>query len=96
MNWDKFLEMKIEQKRLEEIVTKGPIKVPSTSDDLKKPESIVAIVANPIYAGVPPYPAIVKEDLWIKAFCKSAENYGLPLMLKIMLDSLRQTYNDSQ
>ena len=82
----------MEKQQLEIALASGPIPLPTGDIAEWTPESVVALICNPIYAGVPPYPAIVDQEKWIKVFCKAAENYSLELMLRILLDDLRQVY----
>ena len=35
------------------------------------------IICNPVYAGIPPFPAIVDDKTWIAAGVKMVENVGL-------------------
>ena len=91
--FDKVRENLMEKKELEAILAKGPIPLPRNEDVREwTPEGVVALVCNPIYAGVPPYPALIKQKVWIKSFSLVAERYGLELVLRIMLDDLRQVY----
>lgn len=39
-------------------------------------QMIVDLLANPIYAGVGPFPAIVSDDLWLKTFENLVNDLG--------------------
>ena len=67
---------------------------------MKKPapkwteQDVKDIVCNPIYAGVPPFPAILSEEEWIRVAKKAIEVDGVETFLKTMLTRLRATYAD--
>jgi hypothetical protein len=92
MEWDKLLENIGETDHLKTVLEKGPIPIPREGHSEWLPEQVAAVICNPIYAGVPPYPPLVEQEVWIRAFSKIVERHGLELALKIMLDDLRQDY----
>ena len=49
------------------------------------------IIANPIYAGLGPYPALIDEAQWIRSAVKMIETEGTEQFLVNMLYVLRQS-----
>ncbi len=56
-----------------------------TAEDVKK------ILTNPVYAGMGPFPQIVSDELWIKAFIKAMNELGVTVALQLMLNNLRES-----
>jgi hypothetical protein len=52
---------------------------------------IRGIIANPIYAGLGPYPAMITDEEWVKAAVKLIEEDGLEQFLVNMLFVLRES-----
>ena len=95
MDLEKLLEFLHEKREIEEERRQGPIIPPISGDDPSKwtPGQIFALMVNPIYAGVPPFPPIIDDDeAWIGMQCKLVERYGPELVFRLMLDSLRYTF----
>lgn len=55
-------------------------------------QAVADILANPIYAGIPPFPRIVSDDEWVKAAVVCIKEEGAEVFLKRMLMMLRLTY----
>lgn len=55
------------------------------------PEAVLAMMANPVYVGIYPYPEVVPEDMWVKAAVKSIQEVGAEKFLRTMLQSLRDS-----
>ena len=53
--------------------------------------SIRRMQANPVYAGVGPYPAIVTNEMWVASFKKLVDDIGLDAALVMMLSELQRT-----
>lgn len=49
------------------------------------------MLANPVYVGVGPYPAIVTNESWIKSFKSLVADIGLDEALALMLGALQKT-----
>lgn len=56
--------------------------------------SVAGMFCNPIYAGVPPYPALVTEKLWIEAALVAVKKEGVAQFLVNMLYALRVTLRE--
>ena len=41
------------------------------------PGQVRAVITNPIYAGVGPYPGIVDDEIWIRTGAKDIREHGL-------------------
>jgi hypothetical protein len=55
-------------------------------------EKIVGgVICNPVYAGIPPFPAMVDDKTWIAAGVKMVENVGLRQYLVNVLHELKQS-----
>ena len=52
-------------------------------------ESVKGIICNPIYAGIPPYPALISDQEWIAAARRAIEEDGAEQFLVNMLTVLR-------
>jgi hypothetical protein len=59
-------------------------------DDLNE-EMVAGIICNPVYAGIPPFPAMVDEETWIAAGVTMVENAGLKQYLVNVLYQLRSS-----
>jgi hypothetical protein len=62
----------------------------SDSGDMT-PEKVRGMIANPIYAGVGPYPAIIDEAEWIRNAAKMIRSEGAEQYLVNMLYVLRKS-----
>ena len=60
------------------------------------PDDVLRMAANPIYTGIPPYPSIVDDDLWVKAAVKIIDEVGLERFLRVMLKTLRDSMDAAQ
>jgi hypothetical protein len=56
-------------------------------------EMIVDLLANPIYAGVGPFPAIVSDDLWLKAFEHLVNDIGAVRACQAVRHALAGTFD---
>jgi hypothetical protein len=54
------------------------------------PAKVRGLICNPIYAGVPPYPAVVSEEQWVAAAARMIEEDGVEQFLVNMLYVLRE------
>ncbi len=54
-------------------------------------EKIRGMIANPIYAGVGPYPAIIDEEEWVRSAVKMIKTEGAAQYLVNMLYVLRKS-----
>jgi hypothetical protein len=60
------------------------------------PAEIRAMVCNPVYAGVGPFPALVSDEEWVAAAAMAIKKEGAEQFLVNLLHVLRQTFaNDS-
>lgn len=56
-----------------------------TEKDIKK------MIANPVYAGIGPYPAIVNDDLYVVSAARFIKSHGAEVYLRSMLKNLRKS-----
>lgn len=92
--FDKQLEYIHDKVEIEEELRLGPIPIPKSGATHFTTGQVFSMIVNPCYAGIPPYPAKIGEELWIKGISKQIERYGAELVLRVMLDTLRQVYAD--
>jgi hypothetical protein len=90
-NFDELLKLIQDKKEIEEALKSGPIPVPTAGETHFTGPKVFALLVNPIYAGLAEYPAIINDDDWIRTVSKMIEGYGPELVLRVMLDSLRQS-----
>jgi len=76
--------------KLEKALKDGTFQNP---EQPKSELDIIYILTNPVYAGIDPFEASIKEEDWIKAFMGVCDQVGMELALKAMLTTLRQTYS---
>ena len=67
-----------------------PTVIYATSDNAGDPKAIRGIICNPLYAGVPPYPAIVTDEEWVGSAKKMIAEEGAEQFLVNMLYVLRE------
>jgi hypothetical protein len=48
------------------------------------------ILCNPVYAGIPPFEAVVDDEMWIAAGVKLVEQFGLRQYLVNVLYELKK------
>ena len=89
--FENYLEIAVEKKEVEDALTKGDIPMPREGLKLSS-LNILAIILNPAYPGVGPFPPIVSDELWIKAVSLCIDRLGPELALKAMLNIMRQTF----
>jgi hypothetical protein len=53
---------------------------------------VMATIANPIYAGLGRYPAIITDAQWVDAVAKLIEEKGAKPVLKQILENLRDAF----
>ncbi len=56
-------------------------------------EMVGGILCNPVFAGIPPFEAVIDEQAWIAAGVKMVENVGLRQYLVNVLYQLRKSIN---
>ena len=49
------------------------------------------ILSNPIYVGIGPFPAIIAEDLWIRAQVRLVEEHGVRPRLRAIRTALHES-----
>ena len=54
-------------------------------------QSLKGIFCNPIYAGIPPYPAVYSDEDWVKVALKVIQEDGVEQFLVNMLYVLRMS-----
>lgn len=57
-----------------------------------KEDEVRKTVANPIYAGVGPYPALISDDDWIATAKKLIKERGSDSFLRDLLANLREAF----
>lgn len=92
--FEKALQTAFEKKEIEEELAKGPIPVPGPDEQDWTAAKVMATLVNPVYTGVGPYPRIIEDELWIGAVGRLIENMGSDLVLRVLLDSLRQALDE--
>ena len=80
----------MDKKVIEKALEAGPLPVYDGEGPFDIP-AIFSLLVNPVYAGVGPYRRIIDDDKWIKAVEIQIESMGAPLVLRVLLDSLRQS-----
>lgn len=93
-NFDEILASSIDKLDIQKELKKGPIPIPKNDITKWTSGQVLALVANPIYTGIGPYPKMIDDELWIKAVNKQIEALGTELVLRVLLDSLRQAFDD--
>ena len=70
-----------------------PIPKPTVDCDYSGGEltlgNVEALLCNPVYAGVGPYPAVVDDETWVRAAAKAMKEQGVEQWLVNMLHTLR-------
>jgi len=57
-------------------------------------EDVEAMLVNPIYVGIGPFPRIVEDDLYIQAAKKMITDNGADHFLRVMLSALRASFKE--
>lgn len=91
MDFDAMLEITLTKHEIEQELQKGPIPIPREGHKKFTVAEVFALLVNPTYTGVGPYPKIIDDELWIKAVAKQIQQLGPELVLRVLLDSLRQS-----
>jgi len=91
VDFDNLLEHLHDKGILEEERKKGPFTVPRAGDDPAKftPGQLFAMLVNPFYAGILPYPALIDDETWIGVQCRLVDHYGPELVFRGQLDAFR-------
>jgi len=55
-------------------------------------ETMENILANPVYAGIGPYPAIVDEETWVAAVVQFISEVGAEKYVRLLLSALRSSF----
>jgi hypothetical protein len=55
-------------------------------------DDVFKVIANPIYAGIGPYPATMSEDEWLQANAQLIKKYGARKVLRAMLANMREAF----
>ena len=95
INFDRILNAAIDKLAIQKELENGPIPIARSDDSKLTVGQVFAILVNPIYTGIGPYPKIIEDELWINAMSKQIERLGVDLVLRVLLDSLRQTFDDN-
>jgi hypothetical protein len=53
---------------------------------------VMYMVANPVYAGIGPFPQIIPDAQWIDAFAKLIQEKGAKPALELLLVNLRAAF----
>lgn len=91
---DKLLETVLDKKAIEEELSHGPIPIPRGDSRDWSVGSVFALIMNPVYTGIGPYAQILPDDLWIKSACMQVKRVGPELCFRVLIDSLRQAFED--
>jgi hypothetical protein len=59
------------------------------------PEALRAIICNPVYAGIDPYPAIISDADWVNAASQMIKQEGREQFLVNLLYVLRETFKET-
>ena len=57
-------------------------------------EEVRGMIANPIYAGLGPYPQLIPDEKWVRCAVKAIHEDGPEQFLVNMLHVLRQSFSD--
>ena len=66
------------------------------SGDEITPEKMRAMICNPIYAGIDPFPALVSDEEWVRAAAQMIKKEGSEQFLVNLLYVLRQSFGDTE
>ncbi len=91
IKWESILESAIDKNEIEKALASGPIPIMAAGGQFTVP-SLLTVITNPIYTGIGPYPKFIEDTTWIKANKMQVERIGASLVLRVMLDSLRQSF----
>jgi hypothetical protein len=58
------------------------------------PEAVKGILVNPIYTGVGPFPRLVDDEAWVRAYAKLIEEEGADQFLVNLLYVLRECFQE--
>lgn len=61
------------------------------NEDEWSEEMVGGILCNPVYAGIPPFPAMIDDETWIKAGVNLAEEHGTRQYLVNVLYELKKS-----
>lgn len=70
---------------------KPNVKYASSNNQNLDEKELKGMFCNPIYAGIPPYPAIMTDEDWVKVALKEIEEDGAEQFLVNMLYVLRMS-----
>jgi len=70
---------------------KPSVKYASSKTQKPDEKEIRGMFCNPVYAGIPPYPAIMTDEDWVKVALKEIEEEGAEQFLVNMLYVLRMS-----
>ncbi len=59
-------------------------------------EEVRGLIANPVYAGIGPFPQLVTDEQWIRAAAKAVRADGPEQFLVNMLHVLRQSLKETK
>ena len=62
------------------------------SGDEITPEKMRAMICNPIYAGIGPFPALVSDEEWVRAAAQMIKKEGSEQFLVNLLYVLRESF----
>ena len=62
--------------------------------DELSPEAVRGILVNPIYAGVGPFPRLVRDDAWVRGCARMIQEEGAEQVLVNLLYVLRECLGD--
>lgn len=68
-----------------------PNVVYATGNRAMNEKVVKGVICNPIYAGVPPYPAMVSDEEWVAGAKRAIEEDGVEQFLVNMLFVLRKS-----
>ena len=66
------------------------------SGDEITPDKMRAMICNPIYAGIGPYPALVSDEEWVRAAAQMIKKEGSEQFLVNLLYVLRQSFEGNE
>lgn len=58
------------------------------------PDALKEMITHPVYAGMGPYPAIVKDEQWLEANTRLIGEAGAKAVLESILARFRETFPD--
>jgi hypothetical protein len=94
-NFDDLLDQIQDKQAIEdELQELGRLPIDGPGPNGLTPGRVFALLSNPVYTGVGPFPQMIETEQWIKVASLAISRFGSELFLRVMLDSLQQSLED--